>query len=122
MISEKMTGSIINITSQAGVIALERHSAYCAAKAGVEAVTKVLALEWGKYGIRINAVAPTIVLTELGHAAWDGPVGDEFKTHMPSGRFAEPEEIAAVIAFLISDASAMITGHNLVVDGGYTIQ
>ena len=122
MISGKMTGSIINITSQAGVIALERHSAYCAAKAGVEAVTKVLALEWGKYGIRINAVAPTIVLTELGHAAWDGPVGDEFKTHMPSGRFAEPEEIAAVIAFLISDASAMITGHNLVVDGGYTIQ
>ncbi len=122
MIAGKTTGSIVNITSQAGVIALDRHAAYCAAKAGVKAMTEVLALEWGKYGIRINAVAPTIVLTELGHIAWDGPVGDEFKTHMPSRRFAEPEEIAAVIAFLISDASAMITGHNLVVDGGYTIQ
>ena len=122
MMEGKTTGSIVNITSQAGVIALERHAAYCAAKAGVAAMTEVLALEWGKYGIRINAVAPTIVLTELGHVAWDGPVGDEFKTHMPSGRFAEPEEIAAVIAFLISDASSMITGHNLVVDGGYTIQ
>ena len=122
MIAEKKPGSIVNITSQAGVIALERHAGYCAAKAGVTAMTEVLAVEWGKYGIRINAVAPTIVLTELGHVAWDGPVGDEFKTHMPSGRFAEPEEISAVIAFLISDASSMITGHNLVVDGGYTIQ
>ena len=115
-------GSIVNITSQAGVVALERHVAYCAAKAGVTAMTEVLALEWGKHGIRVNAVAPTIVLTELGHAAWDGPIGDAFKQSMPSRRFAEPEEIAAVIAFLLSDAAGMITGHNLVVDGGYTIQ
>jgi len=122
MISTQNPGSIVNITSQAGVVALDRHVAYCAAKAGVTAMTQVLALEWGKYGIRINAVAPTIVLTELGHAAWDGPVGDAFKENMPSRRFAEPEEIAAVIAFLISDASGMITGHNLVVDGGFTIQ
>lgn len=122
MIKNNRPGSIVNITSQAGVIALDRHVAYCAAKAGVKAMTEVLALEWGKYGIRINAVAPTIVLTELGHMAWDGPVGDEFKKKMPSQRFAEPEEISAVIAFLISDASSMITGHNLVIDGGYTIQ
>ncbi len=122
LIAEKKSGSIVNITSQAGVIALDKHVAYCAAKAGVKAMTEVLALEWGKYGIRINAVAPTIVLTELGHMAWDGPVGDEFKKKMPSQRFAEPEEISAVIAFLCSDASSMITGHNLVVDGGYTIQ
>lgn len=122
MINEKHPGSIVNITSQAGVVALERHVAYCAAKAGVKAMTEVLALEWGKYGIRINAVAPTIVLTELGHAAWDGPVGDAFKETMPSRRFAEPEEISAVIAFLCSDAAAMITGHNLLIDGGYTIQ
>ena len=122
MIAEKIPGSIVNIPYQAGVVALENHVVYCAAKAGVKAMTEVLALEWGKYGIRINAVAPTIVLTELGHMAWDGPVGDAFKEKMPSGRFAEPEEIAAVIAFLCSDAAAMITGHNLVVDGGYTIQ
>ena len=122
MISSKNTGSIINITSQAGIVALDKHVAYCASKAGLNAMTQVLALEWGKYGIRVNAVAPTIVLTELGHAAWDGPVGDAFKENMPSKRFAEPEEIAAVISFLVSDASAMITGHNLVVDGGFTIQ
>lgn len=122
MIANEAPGSIINITSQAGIVALDRHVAYCAAKAGVTAMTEVLALEWGKYGIRINAVAPTIVLTELGHAAWDGPVGEAFKQNMPSRRFAEPEEIAAVIAFLVSDASGMITGHNLVVDGGFTIQ
>jgi len=122
MISAKAPGSIVNITSQAGIVALERHVAYCAAKAGVTAMTEVLALEWGKYGIRVNAVAPTIVLTELGHAAWDGPVGEAFKQNMPSRRFAEPEEIAAVIAFLLSDASGMITGHSLVVDGGFTIQ
>lgn len=122
MIAAEKTGSIVNITSQAGIVALERHVAYCAAKAGLTAMTQVLALEWGRYGIRINAVAPTIVLTELGHAAWDGPVGDAFKQNMPSKRFAEPEEIAAVIAFLLSDASGMITGHSLVVDGGFTIQ
>jgi len=122
MITNNCPGSIVNITSQAGIIALDKHVAYCAAKAGVTAMTEVLALEWGQYGIRINAVAPTIVLTELGHAAWDGPVGDAFKERMPSKRFAEPEEISSVIAFLISDASAMITCHNLVIDGGYTIQ
>ncbi len=122
LIKNKKPGSIVNITSQAGVVALERHVAYCAAKAGVKAMTEVLALEWGQYGIRINAVAPTIVLTELGHMAWDGPVGDAFKENMPSKRFAEPEEIASVIAFLLSDAAAMITGHNLLIDGGYTIQ
>lgn len=122
MIGANHPGSIVNITSQAGIVALDKHVAYCAAKAGVTAMTEVLALEWGKYGIRINAVAPTIVLTALGHAAWDGPVGDAFKENMPSKRFAEPEEISSVIAFLISDASSMITGHNLTVDGGYTIQ
>lgn len=121
-IEKGIAGSIVNITSQAGVIALEKHVAYCAAKAGVKAMTEVLALEWGDKGIRVNAVAPTIVLTELGHMAWDGEVGEIFKAKMPSKRFAEPEEISAVIAFLLSDAAAMITGHNLVVDGGYTIQ
>jgi NAD(P)-dependent dehydrogenase (short-subunit alcohol dehydrogenase family) len=85
-------------------------------------MTKVLAYEWGKYGIRVNAVSPTVVLTELGHKAWDGPVGEAFKKEIPAERFAEPEEIAAIIGFLCSDAAAMITGHNLLVDGGYTIK
>lgn len=122
MIDNKISGSIVNIASQAGVIALDKHVAYCAAKGGIIAMTKVMAMEWGKYGIRVNAVAPTVVLTALGHKAWDGPVGDAFKKEMPSERFAEPEEIAVVIGFLCSKAAAMVTGHNLLIDGGYTIK
>lgn len=122
MIDNHINGSIVNMASQAGVIALDKHVAYCAAKGGIIAMTKVMAKEWGTYGIRVNAVAPTVVLTALGHKAWDGPVGDEFKKTIPAERFAEPEEIASVIAFLCSKGAGMITGHNLLVDGGFTIQ
>ena len=122
MIDNKINGSIVNIASQAGVVGLDKHVAYCAAKGGIIAMTKVLAMEWGKYGIRVNAVAPTVVLTALGHKAWDGPVGDAFKKEIPAERFAEPEEIASVIAFLCSRGAARITGHNLLIDGGYTIK
>lgn len=122
MIEHKTPGCIVNMASQAGVIALDKHVAYCASKGAIVAMTKVLAMEWGKYGIRVNAVSPTVVLTELGHKAWDGPVGDEFKKQMPAERFAEPDEIAGTIAFLCSGAAAMITGHDLLVDGGFTIK
>ncbi len=122
MIDNGISGSIVNMASQAGVIALDKHVAYCASKGGIIAMTKVLAMEWGKHGIRVNAVSPTVVLTELGHKAWDGPVGDAFKKEMPSERFAEPEEIAACIAFLCSKGAGMITGHNLLIDGGFTIK
>ena len=122
MIDNHVNGSIVNMASQAGVIALDKHVAYCAAKGGIIAMTKVMAKEWGTYGIRVNAVAPTVVITALGHKAWDGPVGDAFKKTIPAERFAEPEEIASVIAFLCSKGAGMITGHNLLVDGGFTIQ
>ena len=122
LIENKKTGSIVNIASQAGVIALDKHVAYCASKGGVISMTQVLALEWGKHGIRVNCVSPTVVLTELGHKAWDGPVGEAFKKEIPAERFAEPDEIAGIIAFLCSDAAAMIDGHNLLIDGGYTIK
>ncbi|MDR1956269.1 MAG: D-threitol dehydrogenase [Treponema sp.] len=122
LIKNKLPGSIVNLASQAGSIALDKHVAYCASKGGIIAMTKVLALEWGPYGIRVNCVSPTVVLTELGHKAWDGPAGDAFKKHIPAGRFAEPDEIAGVIAFLCSNTAAMITGHDLLIDGGFTIQ
>lgn len=121
-IENKIPGCIVNMASQAGVIALDKHVAYCASKGAIVSMTKVMAYEWGKYGIRVNAVSPTVVMTELGHKAWDGPVGDAFKEEMPSRRFAEPDEIAGTIAFLCSGAAGMITGHNLLVDGGYTIK
>jgi NAD(P)-dependent dehydrogenase (short-subunit alcohol dehydrogenase family) len=122
LINNKLPGCIVNMASQAGVIALDKHVAYCASKGGIISMTQVLAMEWGKYGIRANCVSPTVVLTELGHKAWDGPVGEAFKKEIPAERFAEPDEIAGVIAFLCSDAAAMITGHNLLIDGGYTIK
>ena len=122
MIDHKIAGSIVNVSSQGGVVGLDRHSAYCASKGGVITMTKVLALEWGEYGIRVNAVAPTVVLTEMGKRAWETPAGEVLKQEMPSKRFAEPEEISSVIAFLCSPGASMITGHNLVIDGGYTIK
>ena len=122
MIDNKVEGCIVNVASQGGIIALKKHAAYCASKGGLIALTKVLALEWGDYGIRVNAVSPTVVLTAMGHKAWDGPQGDALKKEMPSGRFAEPEEIATAIAYLCSSGASMITGHNLVIDGGYTIK
>jgi NAD(P)-dependent dehydrogenase (short-subunit alcohol dehydrogenase family) len=115
-------GKIINLASQAGVIALERHVAYCASKAAVIGMTKVLALEWARHNIQVNAISPTVVLTELGKKAWAGEVGERMKEKIPAGRFAYPEEIAACALFLASDAAAMINGENLVIDGGYTIQ
>lgn len=115
-------GRIVNLASQAAVIGLDRHVAYCASKAAVVGMTRVLAMEWAEFGITVNAVSPTIVETELDKKAWAGEVGERAKRLIPVGRFARPEEIAAAVLYLLSDAAAMITGENLVIDGGYSIQ
>ncbi|MGY4712773.1 GolD/DthD family dehydrogenase [Mycolicibacterium sp. CBM1] len=115
-------GVIVNMASQAATVALEQHVAYCASKFGVVGVSKVLAAEWAGRGVRVNTISPTVVLTELGHKAWDGPRGDALKQLIPTGRFAYPNEIAAAAVFLVSDAAAMINGADLLVDGGYTIK
>ncbi len=115
-------GRIVNMASQAAFVALDRHLSYCASKAGLLGLTKVLALEWAPYGITVNAISPTVVETELGRKAWAGEAGEAMKRKIPVGRFAQPEEIAQAALFLASEAAGMITGSNLVVDGGYTIQ
>ncbi len=115
-------GKIINIASKAGLVALPKHVAYMASKAGLIGVTKILALEWAGYNINVNAIAPTVILTELGEKAWAGEVGEAMKKKIPIGRFGYPEEVAAAALFLASDASNLITGETLVIDGGYTIQ
>ncbi|WP_417843491.1 GolD/DthD family dehydrogenase [Thalassospira sp.] len=122
MIKAGRGGRIINLASQAGSVAIDGHVAYCASKFAIVGVTKTLALEWGKHGITVNCISPTVVLTELGRKAWDGPKGDAMKAQIPSGRFAEPEEIAASAVFLASDGAAMINGADLLVDGGYTVK
>jgi NAD(P)-dependent dehydrogenase (short-subunit alcohol dehydrogenase family) len=116
------SGKIVNMASQAASIALDEHAAYCASKFGVLGITKVLASEWAGRGINVNSISPTVVLTELGKKAWDGPKGDALKKLIPTGRFALPEEIAASALFLSSSAADMINGADLLVDGGYTIR
>ncbi len=115
-------GTVISLASQAATVALADHVAYCASKFGLVGMTKVLALEWAGRGVTANTISPTVVLTELGRTAWDNPEGEKLKTQIPTGRFALPEEIAAVAVFLASDAAAMINGADLIVDGGYTVR
>jgi len=120
MIKQK-SGSIVNMASQAALVALDGHLAYCASKAGILGMTRVLAMEWGPHGINVNAISPTVVETEMGsEGSWAGERGEIFKRKMPIGRFAQPQEIAHAALYLTSGASGMITGENLVIDGGYT--
>jgi len=122
MIKQKK-GKIINISSQAGSVALPLRAAYCSSKGGVDQLTRTLALEWSKYNINVNAVAPTFV-----NGPWAGDMfkDKDFKKYVfdsiPLGRLAEPEEVAYATLFLATDFADMITGHILIVDGGWTIK
>ena len=116
------SGTVISLASQAATIALPGHLAYCASKFGLVGMTKVLALEWAARGVTANTISPTVVMTPLAKELWDNPEGEALKAQIPTGRFAEPDEIAAVAVFLASDAAKMINGVDLLVDGGYTIR
>jgi L-xylulose reductase len=119
MIERGVAGSIVNVSSMAAFQAPHDHAAYCASKAGLDQLTAVMAVELGKHGIRVNAVNPTIVLTEMGIRAWGDPVkGGPKLARIPLGRFAESEDIASVVCFLLSDAAAMVNGLALRIDGG----
>jgi len=113
-------GRIVTIASQAALIALDQHVAYSASKAGILGMTKVLAREWAPHGVTVNAISPTVVDTPLAQLAWAGERGEGFRRLIPVGRFAQPHEVAALIAFLADEDAAMITGENVVIDGGYT--
>lgn len=114
-------GSIVNVSSQASLVALHGHITYAPSKGGLDAATRVAALELGPSGIRVNGVHPTVVMTEMSASYWGRPeIGDPYLADMPLGRWATPEDIAAPIAFLLGDGAAMITGVCLPVDGGYT--
>jgi NAD(P)-dependent dehydrogenase (short-subunit alcohol dehydrogenase family) len=115
-------GKIINMASQAASVALLEHAAYCASKAGVIGLTKVLATEWAGRGVTVNAISPTVVLTDMGRTVWAGEKGAAAIREIPTGRFALPREIAAAAVYLASDASGMVNGADLVIDGGYTIR
>jgi 2-deoxy-D-gluconate 3-dehydrogenase len=113
-------GRIINLASQAAVIGLDQHAAYAASKAAIVGLTRVLSKEWAPSGVTVNAVSPTVVETPLGKAAWAGEKGERAKAEIPAGRFAQPEEIASLIGYLASEEAAMVTGTNILIDGGRT--
>jgi NAD(P)-dependent dehydrogenase (short-subunit alcohol dehydrogenase family) len=114
-------GSIVNVSSQASLVALAGHLSYAASKAALDSITRVSALELGRYGIRVNSVNPTVVMTEMSAFYWGRPeISEPFLSAMPLGRWATEEEIAAPIVFLLSDGASMITGVSLPIDGGFT--
>jgi dehydrogenase/reductase SDR family protein 4 len=112
-------GNIINIASTAAMYTAPEMGAYCIAKAGVVMLTRILAVELAKYNIRVNAVAPSMVKTKFSQPLWaDAKTLGEIEAGIPLGKLAEPEDIVGSVLFLASEASAYITGHTLVVDGG----
>lgn len=113
-------GRIVNLASQASVVGLDQHAAYCASKAGIVGLTRVLSLEWARHGVTVNAVSPTVVETPLGKKAWAGEKGDALKLQIPARRFAQPEEVAALIGYLASEHAGMVTGENILIDGGFS--
>jgi L-xylulose reductase len=114
-------GAIVNVSSQAALVALTGHISYGSSKAALDNITRVSALELGRYAIRVNSVNPTVVMTPMSAGYWGKPeVGEPFMAQMPLGRWATEDEIAGPIVFLLSDDASMITGVSLPIDGGYS--
>jgi NAD(P)-dependent dehydrogenase (short-subunit alcohol dehydrogenase family) len=121
MIRQKR-GCIINMSSQAGFVALPTESIYCMTKAAIAHLTKCLAVEWGKYNIRVNAVAPTFIRTPGTESALADPAfrSDVIERIAALHRVGEPMDVAGAVVFLTSSAASLITGHTLLIDGGWT--
>ena len=120
MIAQKY-GKIINISSDAGSVGLLKRTAYCASKGGVNLLTKVLALEWAPHNVNVNAIAPAFIETPLTEPMFRD---QEFREYVlgntPLGRVGQPEEVSGAVVFLASKASEYMTGHVMLVDGGWT--
>ncbi|MEA2510617.1 MAG: hypothetical protein QOJ59_104, partial [Thermomicrobiales bacterium] len=115
-------GCVINMASQMGLVGYYDRAAYCSSKAGVVNLTRVLAIEWAEFGIRANAVCPTFVETPLTRPMFEKSEAfrEDVLNRILLHRLATPEEIAAAVVFLASPGAAMVNGHPLPVDGGWT--
>lgn len=122
IMKEQHYGRIIFTASQAGLVARENQQPYCASKGGLINMARALAFDWAKDGITVNCVAPTFAMTELARKRLEDPEYNKMVLGMiPVGRLVKPREIGAAFAYLASDEAAMVTGHTLVVDGGWII-
>lgn len=118
---ERKQGKIINISSQTGVIALEDHAAYATSKGALNALTKSLMVEAAPHGVQVNAICPTVVLTEMGKELWSAPEKrDPMIAATPLGRFGRPQEIADMALYLASPASDLVNGAIMMIEGGYS--
>ncbi len=122
MISHK-GGNIINITSQLSFIVYEGRAAYCASKSGLTQISKVLALEWAPYNIRVNCVAPTFTRTPMTEAVFSNPEAyKKVVSRIPLGRAGKPEDYTGAVLYLASDSAGLVTGTTILVDGGWTLE
>ena len=116
-------GRIVNMSSQAGVVGIREHAVYSASKGAVNLLTKVLALEWSARGVTVNAVAPTFIYTPGTAERLDRPEYlESVLDRLPIGRVGTIDDVAAAVIYLSSDAGSLVTGHILLVDGGWTAQ
>ncbi|ALL68872.1 3-oxoacyl-[acyl-carrier protein] reductase [Paraburkholderia caribensis MBA4] len=120
MVGRGVGGSIVNVSSLSATVGLPLHAAYCASKAALDGLTRVMAVELGPHGIRVNTVNPVVTLTPMAEKAWSDPAKSApMLARIPLKRFAQPLEVARTIAYLLSDESAMVSGVSLAVDGGF---
>lgn len=121
LIRQKGKGSIVNVSSIAGHVGLKRQVPYCASKGGVEQLTRSLAHDWAEHGVRVNAIAYGFVGTDLTAGMLEHEhIAPRLLAHIPMGRFGRLDEVAGAAVFLASDAASYVTGHSLLVDGGWT--
>jgi NAD(P)-dependent dehydrogenase (short-subunit alcohol dehydrogenase family) len=120
MIKRGHKGAIVNVSSMASFQGVPDHAAYCATKGALDAMTRVMAVELGAHGIRVNTVNPVVTLTPMAIKAWSDPAkAQSMLSRIPIGRFVEPEEVADVILYLLSPRASMVTGSSITVDGGF---
>lgn len=120
MIARQAGGAIVNVSSLSANVGLPLHASYCASKGALDAMTRVMAVELGPHGIRVNAVNPVVTMTPMAEKAWSDPAkSGPMLARIPLNRFVQPVEVARTIAYLLGDDSSMVSGVSLAIDGGF---